>query len=110
MSAGYSVTTQYEHLSADQQSILWDSINKLETQDQAIIDGAARIADLVARTAEKVKAGQHINSLGELQSCGPSFDQACALRQAAIENLTRVAHLLGVDQKELFAKIYGSEA
>ena len=71
--------------------LLLQSIDTIVRHDEAIIDLGNQIADKLQRTAAKVAAGQHVNSLGELQRVPVEYDQACAAREAAIENLRHVA-------------------
>ena len=55
---------------------------------------AKEVADKVSRVARYVAEGQTVNSLGELQGRGPSFDVACAVYATTAVALRSVVVLL----------------
>lgn len=60
-----------------------------------LLDRSADLADTAARVAARLTAGQHVNTLGELQSRGPRFDQICILYEAAIATSKRIRYSVG---------------
>lgn len=69
---------------------------------------ANSLIERCARALRSLDAGQHVNSLGEVQGGGFDVDRACALREQAATNVIRAAAAmlrLGVVSEEQVARL-----
>lgn len=70
---------------------LAEAVTKVTTQEELLKRLGVHIRSTTERVDERLADGQNVNSLGELQRTAIEYDQACVLRQEALEWVRRCA-------------------
>lgn len=88
--------SQLENESAEQNMLflLSEAQRRFENANEDLLRQADEVSRRVDQAKASVTAGHHVNSIGELQSAGPRFDQLCAVRQERLENLSVTLHFV----------------
>lgn len=89
---------------------LQHDLGELEYADDMILSLGAELTRTIERASAQVRAGQHTNSLGELQRSGQDYDRWHALRAERLTTLIRTCHLIRVDHVAVLAAFYAEGA
>jgi hypothetical protein len=85
----------------------------LAAKNRDLITRSKSIERTMKKVRERIAAGQWVNSLGELQSAGPSFDVLCSERQQILEHLEVLIGTVAIEQAamkdRILAKLAESE-
>ncbi len=83
--AGYDLKALYDSGAITKDpafELLYGAALELASAEETVRSKAAEIKGCMDRVLRYLDEGYHLNSLGELQSRGPAFDVAVAIREA----------------------------
>ena len=90
-----------------QDDLVWNLLSKihdLRRTEQTIVDKARHLQRDLDVTIGRIRKGQGLNDLGEVQSSGPTIDRYVAHRQATIDVVHMLISMLDDDEMEDIAR------
>lgn len=94
--AQFKITASYQDLWRESEAnpfarMVIKFVDDIVRADENLTQHGQQIIARIQRVTKAIATRHHINNLGELQRAPAEYDQACAARQTAIENLALAA-------------------